>query len=298
MLTGELPFKGESRLELFEAIESQSPVPPRTLDSRIPKDLEQVCLRCLMKAPDDRYATATELAKELRRVNARTRWTPLVVLQRGMIAAAVAFTFVLYSSFFMPGGDAFAPPKLTASMQINHLRFSDDGQTATDFGPIGERDARVHENDSINFAITFNQPAYFRLLELTSSGRVTSHYESDPSGEPVLSAEFPVERDFDLTLDDGPGSCVFAVIGSREPLDPVTEQELASIGWSTGSHEGVWQYNNGRLFQMVSPDRSQVTKRVAAPELISKACINLDRDDVSVCAIAFPIESNPWREQE
>jgi len=154
------------------------------------------------------------------------------------------------------------------------------------------------EEDSINLSIAFSDPAYFRLVELTSSGEVQTHFLSDPDGEPIKEIEFPIDRNADIRLRDGPGSCIFAVVCSREPLGPLTEEQLKSIRWSSGQHDGIWQYNNGRLFQMVPPDRSTITKRIVAPEIVSNACQQLDSDDVSVCAIAFSIERVPWKEQE
>src|SRR5262249_21690005 len=44
---------------------SDEPVPPRRLISAIPRDLEFICLKCLEKAPERRYASATELAQVL-----------------------------------------------------------------------------------------------------------------------------------------------------------------------------------------------------------------------------------------
>jgi serine/threonine protein kinase/WD40 repeat protein len=56
------------------------PVPPRQLDARIPRDLETVVLKAVAREPADRYATAAELAEDLRRFLAdrpiRARRTP------------------------------------------------------------------------------------------------------------------------------------------------------------------------------------------------------------------------------
>src|SRR5262249_38949383 len=48
-------------------IEYDDPRPPRALNDRVPRDLETVCLKCLQKDPARRYATAAELAGDLRR---------------------------------------------------------------------------------------------------------------------------------------------------------------------------------------------------------------------------------------
>ena len=45
----------------------EPPAPPRQLDRRIPRDLETIVLKALAKDPKDRFATADELAAELRR---------------------------------------------------------------------------------------------------------------------------------------------------------------------------------------------------------------------------------------
>src|SRR5262249_24633572 len=43
------------------------PRPPRRLNDRVPRDLETVCLKAMTKAPSRRYATAREMADDLRR---------------------------------------------------------------------------------------------------------------------------------------------------------------------------------------------------------------------------------------
>jgi tRNA A-37 threonylcarbamoyl transferase component Bud32 len=66
LLTGELPFRGSRAMMLFQVL-SEEPRPPRKLNEKIPRDLETICLKCLLKEPGGRYATAAELAEDLRR---------------------------------------------------------------------------------------------------------------------------------------------------------------------------------------------------------------------------------------
>jgi serine/threonine protein kinase len=66
MLTGELPFKGSSRI-LLHQIQSEDPRTPRSIEKKTPRDLETICLKALEKRPDRRYQTAEELEQDLRR---------------------------------------------------------------------------------------------------------------------------------------------------------------------------------------------------------------------------------------
>jgi formylglycine-generating enzyme required for sulfatase activity len=66
ILTGELPFRGAPHLVLHQVVH-EDPRPPRRLNDRIPRDLETICLKALAKEPARRYATAGELAEDLRR---------------------------------------------------------------------------------------------------------------------------------------------------------------------------------------------------------------------------------------
>ena len=66
LLTGEKPFRGNVQMLLHQVIHEDAP-PPHTLNGRIPRDLETICVKCLEKDPHQRYASADELAAELRR---------------------------------------------------------------------------------------------------------------------------------------------------------------------------------------------------------------------------------------
>ncbi len=66
LLTGERPFRGDVRRIMFQ-IMREDPPQPRKLDSRVPRDLESICLKCLEKNPSRRYQTAHELADDLKR---------------------------------------------------------------------------------------------------------------------------------------------------------------------------------------------------------------------------------------
>jgi serine/threonine protein kinase/tetratricopeptide (TPR) repeat protein len=67
LLTLRPAFGGADRQELLRQIAFEEPVRPRRLDQKVPAELETVVLKALEKNPADRYATAQELADDLRR---------------------------------------------------------------------------------------------------------------------------------------------------------------------------------------------------------------------------------------
>jgi serine/threonine protein kinase len=67
MLTGRPPFRAESWRETLEQVIHDEPPPPTRWRADVPRALETICLKCLEKAPDRRYASARELADDLNR---------------------------------------------------------------------------------------------------------------------------------------------------------------------------------------------------------------------------------------
>src|SRR5438445_8503041 len=68
MLTGSVPFTGDTPLEIAMKHLSAIPTPPSELRPDIPHDLDLVVLRALAKDPEDRYPSAEEMAADLARI--------------------------------------------------------------------------------------------------------------------------------------------------------------------------------------------------------------------------------------
>jgi serine/threonine protein kinase len=67
LLTLQPAFDGRDREELLQQISLEEPRPPRRLNRATPIDLETIILKAMAKGVEDRYATAEELAEDLRR---------------------------------------------------------------------------------------------------------------------------------------------------------------------------------------------------------------------------------------
>jgi hypothetical protein len=111
LLTGRPPFTADSSLAIVLQVLHKEPVSVTSLQPGVPRDLETICLKCLRKEPRKRYASALELADDLRRflrdepIRARPvptaqkvwRWVrhhpvPAGLLAAALLAPAVALT--------------------------------------------------------------------------------------------------------------------------------------------------------------------------------------------------------------
>ena len=66
-VTGRPPFQAASPIDTLLQVIADEPVPPRRLNATVDRDIETICLKCLKKDPARRYASAAELAEDLRR---------------------------------------------------------------------------------------------------------------------------------------------------------------------------------------------------------------------------------------
>ncbi len=66
-LTGQTPFAGDSAGEIMRQVLDQEPARPRSINPKLDRDLETICLKCLAKEPARRYGSAEALAEDLER---------------------------------------------------------------------------------------------------------------------------------------------------------------------------------------------------------------------------------------
>ncbi len=68
MVTGELPFKGDTPLDMMHSIAFEEARPVTVIRRNLPPELHRIVIRCLRKRPGDRYRNARTLAADLKRL--------------------------------------------------------------------------------------------------------------------------------------------------------------------------------------------------------------------------------------
>jgi tetratricopeptide (TPR) repeat protein len=103
LLIGEVPFKRDTTLGTLRAVQEEAPPSLRRRNPRVPSDLQAICFKCLQKSPLDRYGSAYELSRDLRRwldgfpIQARhpSRWEVLLAWGKRNPALATLSTVAI-----------------------------------------------------------------------------------------------------------------------------------------------------------------------------------------------------------
>jgi serine/threonine protein kinase len=74
LVTGRPPFERDSALEMMAAHLHEKPTPPVELRPDVPRDLNDIILRCLAKKPDERFADIAEVDRALAECVAALEW--------------------------------------------------------------------------------------------------------------------------------------------------------------------------------------------------------------------------------
>jgi serine/threonine-protein kinase len=136
MVTGQLPFTGDSFAAIAQAILSERPVTPKELRRTVPRELGKIVLRCLEKDPARRFATARELRAAIRAVAAPPRANRLTAITGLLLLAAAFGSFYLFRGF--PSRSARDAPQARAAPPPSTTGTASREEAAAQAAPRGE----------------------------------------------------------------------------------------------------------------------------------------------------------------
>jgi WD40 repeat protein/serine/threonine protein kinase len=151
LLTLQPAFAGEDRQEILRLIVSEDPKPPRRINRAVPAELETIVLKAAAKAPGERYATAGDMADDLRRfledkpIKARrpTLWQRLA---RWLRRHRTVVTAVLICAFL---GLVATVTVLAVMLERNAQALRDKSQSDLAKGvALAEKDGALAEKDA------------------------------------------------------------------------------------------------------------------------------------------------------
>jgi hypothetical protein len=165
LLTGRPPYRTSSKKLSLEQAKEASFSRPRSVNSKIPRRLERICLKAMGASPSNRYASAGELASALRSYQR----SPLVAATIAVALVAVCLvSFLLWAPWQVQELDG----ELTATLWSAEKR----GLAVNQPGALPAR-----SGDAVHLKAQLNQPAYVYLVWIDGQGKPSALYPWNPS---------------------------------------------------------------------------------------------------------------------
>ena len=239
-LVGETPFQSDDLDALAEAILTQPAKPPRQSSSDCSERLEQICLKCLRKSPEERYPTAKDFADALsharRHQHLAARFTkPAIVASAAVCVFAAGWLFASPSAFEAATATTESRPEYSKEIATGpktsvpatiHLEISRRREGSMRWDSLPDA-VPLRSGDSFSVTINVERPLRMWVYWLDSDAVITRLYPSelDDSVEPLRELRLPAHWSLDVTQS---GSATLLVLGAPEKIDADVENELAS----------------------------------------------------------------------
>jgi hypothetical protein len=213
-VTGHVPFEKATLFELMRAHIEDAPPPPRAYRADLPPALEQVILRALAKRPEDRFATAGEMASAVR-------------------AAAAQLPADQWRALSTRGSRA----EITAGAVSTTARNQLGAQTTVAASPVARARGWKRRAVAVALAIAalmFMAGVAFELLTRDGDTGGTVATSDPPAAAPVKTPVAPVDAGL-VVIGPGP-----VTVGSGGPVvagaPPVVVDAGAPAGPTHGRH--------------------------------------------------------------
>jgi WD40 repeat protein/tRNA A-37 threonylcarbamoyl transferase component Bud32 len=200
LVTGKPPYAGPSAAVSLKRLLSGELVPPRQVVRAIPRDLEAICLKCLEHEPARRYATAGELAADLRRFLAgeATVARPLAPAQRlarwvrRRPTAASLVAVICLAALVILGGSTWYSWQLSDALDASEARRREAVASRAE-ADSQRRQAAAQRDANEELLYASRMRLANQLLEqreAQEANRTLAHYEDDKPGAALRGFEW------------------------------------------------------------------------------------------------------------
>lgn len=280
LLAGRPPFLSTEASTVISQVQTDVPEPPRKHVTSVPHDLDAICMKCLEKAPQDRYPSAQALADDLTRflsglpVVARpvhplvrgARWVARNSVAAGLLAVAATLVIVALGvatdRWFKESKTRTELGVAAAerSAAIAHAESLDAQAKTADFYSTLERvrQRRLMRNSGWSPAnradlsrVSVNQHVIDPVIVRTEAAAIAAAFDlAPPRAISVGFSGYSVAFDpSSQNLAIGTYSTGLSGVGVVRIVDPETDVEVrqlnfpADVGWQLragGRFDGCW----------------------------------------------------------
>ncbi len=192
-LTGKPPFKGKSIIETLDQVRVQEAAAPSRGQAGIPLDLDTICLKCLRKEPEKRYASAAELADELLRF---LQGEPILARPVGTLERTVKW---VRRNPGISGAVAAVVLSLVAGATVSYLKYLDAKEQK--LIALQKEEKALREADKANKARDF-LVSIFQISETDIQGGNVTARQILADAEKRIPAEFADQPELRKDLQD------------------------------------------------------------------------------------------------
>ncbi|MBI4232745.1 tetratricopeptide repeat protein, partial [Candidatus Peregrinibacteria bacterium] len=209
IVTGRLPFTGETSQEVASKRLTKSPIPPKKLNPKISQNLNNLILRMMARRPEHRYPNPTQLIKSIQhfRKGGHISAPPKPYTKWVALAAVVLIAIIAITIFLSSGGASEKELKLyndtiaNAQKLLDEGKYSDAIKIAKSF-PATDEELKVKVKDFVNKihatarqdadALVAYSNSLFTKCDFDNAvgvfGNAKSLYEATDSNEKITTA--------------------------------------------------------------------------------------------------------------
>jgi hypothetical protein len=241
LLTGHAPHEGHTLNEVLEQARDAPIVPPRRMNPRVPRGLEQVCLKAMAAEPQSRFQSADAMRRALGRYLLTRRAAPVL----GVVAVLLALIVPAWMFWKGTAEPQPAPrPGPQAALRVTGFEMTHFPKLDADrfdpsrVGALGQTSFAARVDDEVTVRAELSEPAFSYLIAFRPDG---TDELCDPESEDLRPARKqqpryppPTKSDERYRLSEGAGLHAFALVVSREPLPPYRawKKEQGPMPWA------------------------------------------------------------------